>query len=203
MSIALTELQRSALQEAGNIGSGHSAIALSQLMGKKIMIAIPSVEVYSVSDFMNTLLNDDKDFVFVSMQILGDISGAVMFCLSEEMARSLCRVVMGPLDVPTQEISEVEESALQEVGGIVGASYLNAINQMTDLSLLSSVPSFYTGKGTRFQSILEHDEVALKDVHKVICVSTEFVEASTKIDALLLFLPLDKSLPLFLSAMGV
>lgn len=41
IKIKLFEMQKSTLLEAGNIGSGHAAIALSQLMGRKVMVAIP------------------------------------------------------------------------------------------------------------------------------------------------------------------
>ncbi|MFH1791256.1 MAG: chemotaxis protein CheC, partial [Candidatus Omnitrophota bacterium] len=36
----LTNAQLDALKEATNIGAGHAAIALSQLIGRKIMIAV-------------------------------------------------------------------------------------------------------------------------------------------------------------------
>ena len=47
----LSEFQLSALAEAGNIGSGHAAIALSQLIGHKIMVAVTKVQVVNVKEY--------------------------------------------------------------------------------------------------------------------------------------------------------
>jgi len=39
----LTDEQKDALSEVGNIGAGHAATALSQLIKKKVMISVPSL----------------------------------------------------------------------------------------------------------------------------------------------------------------
>ena len=75
MKTTMTDMQKSALLEAGNIGSGHAAIVLSQLMDRKIMIAIPSIEIFQLSQLAKALEAQDKIFVQVHLGVLGVARG--------------------------------------------------------------------------------------------------------------------------------
>ena len=46
----LTPSQLDALKEVGNIGAGHGATALSQLLGKKILITVPKANILPLSE---------------------------------------------------------------------------------------------------------------------------------------------------------
>ena len=69
--VQLTDMQKSALKEAGNIGSGHAAIALSQLMHKKIMITIPSVDVLLFHHLDKILTHKEEEFIQISAAVFG------------------------------------------------------------------------------------------------------------------------------------
>ncbi|HET9869860.1 MAG TPA: chemotaxis protein CheC, partial [bacterium] len=46
----LTPHQIDALKEVGNIGAGHGATALSQLLGKRINITVPNASILPLSE---------------------------------------------------------------------------------------------------------------------------------------------------------
>ncbi len=198
----LSEMQKSALLEAGNIGSGHSAIALSQLMGRKIMIAIPSIEIVQLKD-VSRLLNYEHDVVQIGMAVLGDIMGVMFFTQSEESAKQLCDVVMGQEKGTTVALGEIEISAMKEIGSILGASYLNALSEMTKMLMLISVPELAVGKMDMMEGFLRRKEVKIAKESDIFCIRTEFIEAAAQIEGYLIFTPDDDSIDKLMEALGV
>ncbi len=51
----LTDLHMDVLKELGNIGSGNAATALSAMVGREIMIEMPSVKLLSFQDAIDHL----------------------------------------------------------------------------------------------------------------------------------------------------
>lgn len=203
MTIQMTEMQKSALLEAGNIGSGHAAIALSQLMGKKIMIAVPAVDVLDAKGLGKIFTRGDKVLLLVSLKVLGDVKGIMLFSLEEAMAFSLCEIVMGQPRNTIKSFNDLEISALSEVGSIVTASYLNALSEMTGLSLIISTPSYYICKACLIEEIFKKEGVKVETLKDFICIRTEFIEADVRIEGYLLFMPADDAAQKILGALGV
>lgn len=201
MGIVISEMQRSALQEAGNIGSGHAAIALSQLMGKKIMIAIPEVDVRTFDNTQKRFDAQEGKFVDISMKVLGDASGAIVFVIHENMAKKLYDIVTGYTVGTTKEFAEAEVSALKEVGSVMSIAYLNALNEMTGLTSMVTIPEFSFGSMNILASVVK--KFKLKNIDRVICIRTEFLEAADKIDAFLYYLPQMSSIERLLNRLGV
>lgn len=205
MVITLTEMQKSALQETGNIGSGHAAIALSQLMGKRIMIVIPTVEVFLLKDLKNILGGEAVRYVLVSLSVLGQVQGSIIFVLEEKMAFKLCNVVMA-LDLNKEQpktLGELELSALKEIGSILAAAYLNAVSELTDIPLLVSVPTCNIGGISLINTIITAKNIAAKDTDCALCVKTEFVESATRIDGYIIFMPAENAIEKIIASLGV
>ena len=203
MAIKLTELQKSALLEAGNIGAGHAAIALSQLMGRKIMIAIPSIETFELSTLASGIDGKNAKLVHVSLSVLGTTKGIMTFMLENTRALALCDIVMGQKKGKTKTLGDLEQSALKEIGSILAASYLNAISEMTGLSLVISTPDYDLGPIDLLEKVLARKELDLKKVKDVICIKTEFIEATTKIDGYLIFIPAQDAIDKVMGRLGV
>jgi chemotaxis protein CheC len=203
MAIVMTEMQKSALQEAGNIGSGHAAIALSQLMNRRIKVVIPTVEIFLLKDLPSIIDGKGIPFVLISLSVLGQAKGVLIFTLEEGMALKLCDIVMGLDKDETKALGELELSALKEIGSILVASYLNAISEMTNMSLLVSVPACDVGEVTLIDKILTAKNIATKDTEEILCIKTEFVEAATRIEGYLVFAPAEDAIRKIISSLGV
>lgn len=199
----LNEMQRSALQEAGNIGSGHAAIALSQLMGRRIMIAIPSIQLFELEELENIVNGKNKIFVQISFSVLGDVRGAIIFVLEKSMALKLCDVVMGQEAEKTKLVSELEQSALKEVGSILSASYLNALSEMTKLSLIISVPEYSIGDAKLIDKILVHKDLDPVKIKEGLCIKTEFIEFANRMEGYLIFVPTQDAIEKILNRLKV
>ncbi len=199
MAIKLTEMQKSALLEAGNIGSGHAAIALSQIMGRKIMIAIPSIEVFELENMVTVFGKDVERLLLVKLVVLGDVKGVMVFVIEEKDAHLLCDIVMGQIKGVTKKLKDLEISALKEVGSIVSASYLNALSEMTMLNLIVSIPDCSVGNINELKDKIKDKGT----VTEGICIKTEFIEAEIRLDGYLIFVPAENAIAKIVSRLGV
>lgn len=183
----LTDFQLSAIQEIGNIGSGHAAIALSQLIGRKIMIAVTKAQVVTPEDCHKLISDPDSPITGVQLKVLGDVQGMILLYISREPALILLDVLLNQKIGTTKVLGEMEESALKEMGSILSASYLNAISELTGCALIPSVPKVMFDKaGAILESVFE--PIRQKS-GMVIGIETEFIEASTRIRAQFIFMP--------------
>ncbi|MFH1542425.1 MAG: chemotaxis protein CheC [bacterium] len=197
----LSALQLSALQESGNVGAGHAAIALSQLLGKKIMIAVTKVEVLQFESIVEELTKDTDPIVGIYLKVLGEASGAILFVLKKKPALTMADVLLNQKIGTTKVLMEMEQSALKEAGSILSASYLNSMSEMMKLSLIPTVPQMaYDQADTVIQSVFG---ALLKDANMIVGIENEFIEASTRIKGLFLYMPGGEAVDVLLKKLGV
>lgn len=71
------------LGEVGNIGAGHAASALANLLDRKIDMAVPFVKVLSFEDLMDFFGGADLPVASIFLRMEGDLTGSIF---------SLCRL---------------------------------------------------------------------------------------------------------------
>ena len=197
----LTEFQLSALAEAGNIGSGHAAIALSQLIGRKIMVAVTNVRILPIDNYTRLIGKSDSLIMGIYLRVLGDVQGAILLVFLREPALSLIDVLMNQKIGTTKILGEIEQSALKEAGSILSASYLNAISDLMKLTVIPSVPRMSFDRAeVVFESVFEP---LRRDSDVVIGIETEFVEATTRIKGHFIFMPDRQGVSAILKGLGV
>ncbi len=204
MEIVLTEMQKSALLEIGNIGAGHAAIALSQLMDKKIMITVPSIEILKLLELDKILPDTDKKYIHIYLMMLGDMRGIISFVLEYDTALRLYDAIKNLPAGKTRDLGGLEQSALEEIGNILSSSYLNAVSKITGFSLVVSVPECLIGStGGENRGIFQRQGIAADNINNVICIKTVFIEEAAKIDGYLIFAPTDTAIGKIIKSLGV
>jgi chemotaxis protein CheC len=133
-----TDMQLDALRELANVASGTAATALSQMLGREIGLNVPTALALPLADAVDAAGDPSEVVSAVVLPVEGDIDGLVMLLIEPNAAAILC----GLLGVEAG--TEVGDSALSEIGNILGASYLNALGAMTGLSLLPCPPHLVT-----------------------------------------------------------
>jgi len=133
-----TELQLDALRELANIASGNAATSLAQMLGREIGLSVPRVLALPLADAVDACGSADEDITGIVIPLQGDIVGVVLLLISLEGSEALCRL----LGVEVQ--SEIGESALREIGNVLGTSCLNALASMTGLELEPRPPHLTT-----------------------------------------------------------
>lgn len=129
MSTDYTDLQLDALRELANIGSGNAATALADLLGRSVELAVPRALALPVADAVDAVGPAEREVSSVVLPVGGDLGAIVLLLFSHDDAATLC----GLLGV--EHRSEVGDSAVGEIGNILGTSYINALAALAGLSL--------------------------------------------------------------------
>ncbi len=197
---SLDDMQLDAVKEVGNIGAGHAATALSQLIDKKIMIAVPKVLCLPLMRVVDLVGGPQSLVAGVTMHVLGDISAKIVLILPRQSALQLASLLIKQESEERRTLSMLEHSAIKEAGNILAGAYLNALTEFLGLLLLQSVP----------QLVFDMAEAVVNELAKgfpasteVICIETEFMESQRVIHGYFFLMPDKVSLDIILRATQV
>lgn len=199
---ALSSLQLDALSEAGNIGAGHAATALSKMLRQRIFMALPRASVMPLAQ-VNMMLGGPDTLVWaIYLRIEGQIDGHMLFVLPYDHATLMVDLVMGYPLGKTTDIDEMGTSILGEVGNVLTASYLVALGELTKLDMHVTVPQLASDMaGAVIDAVIA--EVALES-DQVLALETQFsTETGGQLKGFLFMLPTVESLSTLLQGMGM
>ena len=134
MSGPLTEMQLDALRELSNIASGTAATALSSMLKRTIELSVPRALALPLADAVAAAGPPEQEVTGVAILIDGDLSGVVLLLFSPSDADVLCELL------GVEARSDIGQSALREIGNILGTSYINALATITGLTIVPSPP---------------------------------------------------------------
>ena len=196
----LSPIQMDILKEIGNIGAGNAASALAQMVNTKIDMKVPRVRLLSFNEVVETLGGADKLVAGIYLSISGSATCSLLFVLPIQSARTLAAMLIG-MPPQGESVSEMEASALMEVGNIMCATYMNVIAQMTNMVLSPSVPALGIDMaGSVLDAILaSYGEI---DDH-VLLMENEFVKDEQGVMGNFFLLPEPGSLEKIFAALGV
>ena len=146
MTRDLSELQRDALVEIFNIGVGHAASSMSQIVGEEIILSVPIVELLHSNNLMEVIsaIIQNPRVCAVSQDFSGGISSRAFLIFPEGKTREIVRRMVGE-SVNTEELSEMEQEALSEIGNIILNSCFSSISDLLHADFKSSLPTYYMG----------------------------------------------------------
>ena len=133
-----SETQLDALRELANIASGTAATALSQMLGREVELNVPRALALPLADAVDAAGAPDDVITGIVLQLEGDLDALVLLLVPTDDAAILCQLL------GVEPGSEVGDSALSEIGNILGTSYLNALAAMTGLAMMPSPPHLAT-----------------------------------------------------------
>ena len=190
------------LKELGNIGAGNAATALSKLIDNKVAMKIPQVKLLSFQETAE-ILDSPEELVFgILVSLSGDINGIMMFLVKEDSAKALIRCLLGPSGTSDDEVfSEMDLSALQEIGNILSSSYLSALATVAGKSVRPSVPSLAKDMAGAILSVpaIEFGKIA----DKVLFIESVFGADEENVSGYFILVPDLPSFSIILSALGV
>jgi len=84
------------LREISSIAAGHGSIALSEMMGKKLNLELPSLEMIPAASVASKI-QSDQVVLSVASHILSGIKGGIIFVLDEKALSNLliCAIASG------------------------------------------------------------------------------------------------------------
>ena len=197
----LSETAIDCLKEIGNIGSGSAAAALSEMLGKPVMMRVPDVKVLDYQQVISEMGGPEKVITGILVHLNGDIQGMIMFLLEDSFAQVVLSTFLGKEDVQVVALDETDFSAIKEMGNIMAGSYLRAIGQLSGLTIDMSVPSMTVDMMGAIMSvpIVEFSEVG----DKVLFINDGFLIDNVNIKSNIILIPDMKSLYILMKKLGV
>lgn len=195
--------QLDALREVANIGAGHAATALSQMVNTRIMVDIPEIRIVKLEDVGELIGRPDEIVSAVMMQLLGDVTGRTVQIFPWKTAVQLTSTLLRRERVARPEdFGELEQSALREVGNILVGAYINALSELMGLMLIMSPPAITIDTA---QAVLTTSYLNFGEPHDyVFAVNTRLgMDSNTELGAHFLLLPDDASLKVILRALRI
>ena len=138
MSATYNDTQLDALRELANIGAGNASTALSGMLGRPVDLTVPDARLVPMSEAVEAIGPPEREITGIALGVTGDLPSIVLMLLTPSDADAVC----GLLGLAPG--SEYAESALGEIGNVVGTSYLNALAGMTGISLEPTPPATAT-----------------------------------------------------------
>lgn len=193
------------LREIGNIGQGNAASALSQMLGKTIDIAVPTVKLLDFNETVEYLGGPENIVLGMLVSLKGDIEGMMLYVLQKGFASSMIQSVFGKEIDDLTNLDEMDFSFVQEIGNILAGSYVNAISSLTGLTIDISVPTITVDMAG---AILAVPAVEFAQIgSKVLFIDDSFIfgnaSESSEIKSNMILVPELTSLETLFSKLGV
>ncbi len=189
------------LQEIGNIGAGNATTALAKMINKKVDMDVPKVKVLDFKDVGDTLGGAEKEVVGLLFGVEGDITGLMMYVLSVDSARALLSVLMGEEIEKDKEFSEMEESALKEIGNILAGSYLSSLATLMKLKIKIMPPEVATDMAGAILSVPAIEFGKIDD--RVLFIESGITDGEKSVEGYFILVSDINSFKVILESLGV
>ncbi len=191
------EFQKDVLREIGGICAGNAATALSQLLNKKIQIDVPEIFLVPIES-VPKIVGEEKLVVGLVVRILGDFPSVIIMIFSQRDAFLLASLLTKKESSNGGVITDMERSALKEIGIILANAYLGALCAFVKWGLVPTVPEVIEDMAG---AMVDYVLIELSNVSKyALLIKSEFREATTKIIGHFFLIPNPQGLEIMLEA---
>lgn len=198
--IILNDLQKDALREIGNICAGNAATALSQLLEKKITIAVPNILFLPTEEVPNVVGGANTLVLGLVIRVLGDLPSTIIFIFSQEDALTLASLMTGKAVTKNSIIGDYERSALKEIGIILANAYLGALSSFISMSFVPTVPEVIVDMAG---AIIDYILIELScQSQSALLIDSIFSEPSTSIQGRFFIIPNPEGLEIILKTIA-
>ncbi|MFX3632938.1 MAG: chemotaxis protein CheC [Candidatus Pristimantibacillus sp.] len=189
------------LKEVGNIGAGNAATALSRLLNKPVDMAVPKVSLLPFEEIADRVGGSEQVVIAVFLRVEGEAPGNMFFIIQEDSAKRLLRQL---LSIPIEKqgaYTDMEMSALCEIGNILAGSYLSSLADFTHLSMAPTVPSIALDMAGAILSygLVQYGEMG----DSALLIETTFLEDRQDLEGHFFLIPDPESFNKIFKALGV
>jgi chemotaxis protein CheC len=199
----LNELELDALSEVFNMGVGHAANALSQLAGEAVLLSVPHVQLLSKIEVVRQLgCGPDQRISAVRQAFSGEVITDAVLMFPADQSLLLVQIMVGE-EVPLEQLGEMEQEALAEIGNILLNSVVASVADCLCIEFEGSLPLVELGVAS---DVLLGQEAA----EPILSVQIRFEIAARQIQGQLAFLldmnssgVLEQKVSRFIEGLGV
>ncbi|SFL45849.1 chemotaxis protein CheC [Paenibacillus sp. 1_12] len=195
------DFQLDVLKEVGNIGAGHAATALSRLLDKPVDMLVPKVRMVEFEEIADSVGGAERVVIAIFLRVEGETPGNLFFILSLESAKKLLRNLVGIEVVDDEHYTDMELSALSEIGNILAGSYLSSLADFTQLYMSPTVPALAIDMAG---AILSYGLIQFGQMgDHALLIDTKFLDGNDEIEGHFFLIPDPESFNKIFIALGV
>lgn len=193
--------QMDVLKEVGNIGAGNAATALSQLLNRPIDMGVPTVQMLPFEEIAEKVGGDERIVVTIFLRVEGEAPGNLFFMMTPEAAKLLLNRLAGFELKEGLAFTDMEHSALSEIGNILAGSYLSSLADFTKLSMYPTVPGLAIDMAGAILSygLLQFGEMG----DAALLIDTSFFEGEDQVEGQFFLIPDPPSFAKIFESLGV
>lgn len=121
-------------------GIDNAMSGLATMVNREIRMSSLSLKQVPASDAPALVGGADKMVIGIYLAFDGDATGHIMLVHQPDIALAIIDMLLGNEPGTTQDLNEMEQSALGEMGNIIGSAFLNAIADSLEMSLRPTPP---------------------------------------------------------------
>ena len=138
----MNSLEIDTLREIGSIGTGNAATALSQMLGKEVRITLPEVRIMGYNEAIEWIGGPEAVTAGVLVKMSGDMGGIMLSVQKLELVNFILEAMLGQSIQGYEDLAELEQSALIEIGNIMISAFVNALSGLAGIQVNLTVPAF-------------------------------------------------------------
>mgnify|MGYP000903197007 FL=1 len=197
----LSDMHIDVLREIGNIGAGNAATSLAGLLNRKIDMKAPVVRIMDIANVDNALGGPETPVVAILVELSGDIRGIMMFIVSQHFTKIMLKSLLNEENVDCMRLTDMERSAISEIGNIMIGSYVSAISELANLKIKISVPAVTSDMVGSLLTVPAAEMGAVSD--EIIFVEDDFKNSNNSISANMMLVPSLDSVEKLMSGLGI
>ena len=138
----LSSLEIDTLREIGSIGTGNAATALSQMMNRPVRITLPEVRIMEYNEAIEWIGGPEEVTAGILVKMSGDVGGIMLSVQKLDLVNVVLSTMLGESIDSYENLTELERSAMIEIGNILISTFINAMSGLADLNIKLTVPAF-------------------------------------------------------------
>lgn len=129
------------LHQINEQAAASASKALSKLIDREVEVGISKTEVKKVEE-LSPLIGIEDVVAGIYLPVTGDIKGAALLIFPREAAFTLSDLLVKRPAGTTRKLTELDESALKEVGNIISGNYLTVLANTLQIKVVEHLPNF-------------------------------------------------------------
>lgn len=197
----LSSLEIDTLREIGSIGTGNAATALSQILGREVRITLPEVRIMGYNEAIEWIGGPEAVTAGVLVKMGGQMNGIMLSVQKIDFVNLVLDSMLGKTVESYDQLGELEQSALIEIGNIMISTFINAFSGLCGISINLTVPAFAMDMQGAILTVPMAEYGGMSDY--LMTIGGNFVYNGQQVPCHLLLSPDIRSLNFLLKKLGV
>ena len=197
----LNGLELDTIREMGSIGMGNAATALSNMLGCEVRIDLPEVRIMGYNEAIDWIGGPEVITAGVLVHMSGELNGIMLSVQQMGFVNLVLERMIGQTVENYEELTELDSSALVEVGNIMISTFINALCSLADISTRLTVPAFGVDMQGAILAVPMAEFGGQSDY--IMTIGANFICGGREVPSRLLLSPDIRSLNFLLKKLGV